>query len=417
MQRAMNQRRQAVPGRLGPLFGQQEVAGAATAAADLLESLTRFENASSSAERRAFRRAVRESQRDPAFSYLQIMRHMGADIEELMMMEAIRQSLQDSASAGAPSSGPAQPAAASADDSADLDVSHSSDEALISAAISAAVNSAIADHVQAAMPESPRASDGDRPRRDDEEDLTGAPGPSFVRSAAAVADQSSSLSLPRGPGSEPAAAISYDASTPIDARSATLVSAERESQAALAPSIAGVSLESPAPSFSRPLSFTSSSMPIPSDESPAAPEPARSPTTSFAAPSFSSNAPTFDTSSLRTDRYVHVILEHAEPAAPDGGSELTRTNDDSHDTLTQGVRIVAISTRNSEAARRNDADEVVSFDSLAARKSISGDLDSEPLPGSLSVRSHGVLAPAPSPTPSSDVASPVPDVALTAEEV
>ncbi|KAH9249298.1 hypothetical protein BASA81_012971 [Batrachochytrium salamandrivorans] len=94
MERVLNQRRHVVPGNARTsVLGESEMASAATAAADLLETLTRFENASTSAERRAVRRAVRETQRDSSYTYLQTMRHMGADIEELMMMEAIRLSL------------------------------------------------------------------------------------------------------------------------------------------------------------------------------------------------------------------------------------------------------------------------------------------------------------------------------------
>ncbi|KAI9008568.1 hypothetical protein DFJ74DRAFT_360406 [Hyaloraphidium curvatum] len=105
---------------------EPDLIGAATAAAALVESMSSQELAAAQSRRRGLgtSRGQRQSRggnqnlRDQVAiaGYFDAMRHMGADLEELMMMEAMRRSLQDvTVSPGGPSDG--EPAAGPADPS------------------------------------------------------------------------------------------------------------------------------------------------------------------------------------------------------------------------------------------------------------------------------------------------------------
>ncbi|KAL5035666.1 SNF1-interacting protein [Batrachochytrium dendrobatidis] len=301
MGRVLNQRRHILPGHIRPnVLGEAEITSAATAAADLLETLTRFENASSSSERRAVRRAARETQRDSSYSYLQAMRHMGADIEELMVLEAIRLSL-------ATSNDPL---------SSTMDIEATETSAALSQIQSIDdTQDNLASRIE---------------RRPESEGVSASPDHSSSIPQLHYTDASeSNLGISESMGNT-THAISLN-----DHLDNGLVGSS-------ALSVVAASLE-----------------------------------TSH------SNAQTFDTSSLRTDRYIHVTLEPMDSTSDGGEVSSTILDDGSEMTTTENVlqpqamRILAISTRDENARRDADADDAVSFDSLAARKSMLSDADGE----------------------------------------
>ncbi|KAJ1337056.1 hypothetical protein BSLG_006816 [Batrachochytrium salamandrivorans] len=277
MERVLNQRRHVVPGNARTsVLGESEMASAATAAADLLETLTRFENASTSAERRAVRRAVRETQRDSSYTYLQTMRHMGADIEELMMMEAIRLSLNTT---------DAQPYE---------NISAAAEAEQVTSVTTAPVYDT---GLQADPP------------------LVGVSRLSAIHTSEATVVEDTSHEC-------------SDAGTPSDRLNYHLDEPLGQSSA---------------------LSMTTASV-----------ETGRS------------YSRTFDTSSLRSDRYVHVTL-----GPVDSGSVSAAAMESGSDEAATGMCILAVSARDEGARRDGHADDAVSFDSLAARKSFKSDMDGE----------------------------------------
>ncbi|KAI9102531.1 hypothetical protein DFS34DRAFT_397328 [Phlyctochytrium arcticum] len=112
LMRAANQRRAAYPaGQGGPgsrrrvyLDNDRDLSGAAAAAAALVESMGGMSSGGSGRSRRSGNDSAGSRRRSPrervaggdmSLNYLEAMRNMGADLEELMIMEAIRRSLQN----------------------------------------------------------------------------------------------------------------------------------------------------------------------------------------------------------------------------------------------------------------------------------------------------------------------------------
>ncbi|KAJ3269213.1 SNF1-interacting protein [Borealophlyctis nickersoniae] len=104
--RAASQRRSTYPfgaqgsqrGRRTPRLGENfdpDLAGAAAAAAALVEGMSANTGSSGRTDRRRTTRRTGGGSGDVSFGYIEAMRNMGADLEELMIMEAVRRSLME----------------------------------------------------------------------------------------------------------------------------------------------------------------------------------------------------------------------------------------------------------------------------------------------------------------------------------